>query len=235
MYRIKQILTFLYYRISKKYYVFGDSHTEVFEYMSKMRMIPFKYFYVNKIGGATAQGMRNPNSRTNAMEIFLEEIQKLNKKSKLIFLIGEVDTGFVIWYRANKYNENIQIQLNQSVEHYFQFIDNVISLGYKKIIIMSAPLPTIEDNQNWGEVANARKDIKASKRERTVLTLEYNALIKEKSFERNLVFLNTDDYLLDTKTNVIKEKFKNKDPNNHHLDVVQYSRIVKIKFACERL
>lgn len=46
----------------------GDSHTDVFDYCNlKQNMFTFD---VCVVGGATAQGAVNPNSKTNALNIF---------------------------------------------------------------------------------------------------------------------------------------------------------------------
>lgn len=50
----------------------GDSHTSVFNYCNS-RQNDF-VFDVCEVGGATAQGAVNPNSRTNALNIFSKRI-----------------------------------------------------------------------------------------------------------------------------------------------------------------
>ena len=99
--RVKSML------FGRRYFVFGDSHTEVFQHIHSNSLIPYCTFKVIMVGGATAQGMRNPNSKTNALNVFRQELNSVHPKSKLIFLLGEVDTGFVIWYRAKKYKESV--------------------------------------------------------------------------------------------------------------------------------
>lgn len=225
--RIVRILKgFIFKRKIPVSYVFGDSHTEVFQYIDKHKLVKNRRFNVTLVGGATAQGMRNPNSKTNSLGIFSEKIKSLKKTASLIFLLGEVDTGFVIWYRATKYNESIDTQLQQSIDQYFDFLCELKKRGFHNITIVSAPLPTIQDNQDWGEVANARSEVKATQMERTKLTIRYNNLLSQKCRQNDFKFLNTDDRLLDKKTNIIKERFLNKDRTNHHLDLDEYSKII---------
>lgn len=212
-------------RLSVCYYVFGDSHTEVFQYLDRHTV--FKRFDVLLVGGATAQGMRNPNSQTNALQLFREKAERLPRNSRLVFQLGEVDTGFVIWYRALKHNENLDQQLRFSVETYFDFIDELIGKGFKRITVVSAPLPTIRDGQDWGDVANARKEIKATQLERTALTLAYNRLLQENCRRRKLRYIDCDADLLDQTTGLIHVKFRNRDKLNHHLDLHEYSEIIK--------
>ncbi len=208
-------------------YVLGDSHIEIFDYMNS-EYLSWKYkFDVISIGGATAQGMRNPKSKTNALEIFNTKIDSIKeKKSKLVFQLGEVDTGFVIWYRAKKYNESVEKQLNDSIFTYIEFLKNVKVKGFRHLYVLSAPLPTIEDGQDWGEIANARGEITASQKERTDLTLKYNQILELELNKININFISLDKHLLDTQTGLIKNNLKNIDINNHHLDIDKYAKIV---------
>lgn len=97
----------------------GDSHTGVFEYCNKMQT---KYkFDVCCVGGATAQGAVNPNSKTDALNIFKKKITK-SKTDKILIMLGEVDCGFVIWVRSKKYNISVDEQINTCVENLFIFI-----------------------------------------------------------------------------------------------------------------
>lgn len=228
-------LKYYIYRIQEKlftktYYIFGDSHTEVFKHISEKKRLKLKRFDVTFVGGATAQGMRNPNSKTNALQEFEDKIYTLKKSSKLIFQLGEVDTGFVIWYRAKKYNEPVEEQLMLSINSYVDFLKKIKKDGYNHIMVVSAPLPTIQDNQDWGEVANLRKEVTATLRERTDLTLQYNKLLEEECKKHNVYFLPTDDLLLDEETKKIKSVFLNKDKNNHHLHLEAYSEVIIKRF-----
>ncbi len=94
-----------------KILVLGDSHCDIFRYCNiKQNDI---YFDVHNVGGATAQGSVNPNSNTNALNIFRNKIHKINKTDYkyVIINLGEVDCGFVIWYRKKKYNISTEEQL----------------------------------------------------------------------------------------------------------------------------
>ncbi len=205
----------------------GDSHSKVFNYIN-YRYPFFKYrFDITLVKGATAQGMMNPNSKTNSLQVFTDKIESIkDKSSKLLFLLGEVDTGFVIWFRAAKYNETIEFQLERSLNNYFEFIDKVLKAGFKDITILSAPLPTIKDGQDWGEIALARKEITSTQLERTNLTITYNNRLQEFAANRRLKFINMDPYLLNQKTGLVDESFINKDRYDHHLEASEFARVL---------
>ena len=124
----------------------GDSHSRVFKFLNnKQNEIQFD---VCEIGGATAQGAVNPNSKTN---IFLNKIKNSKKADKIIIMLGEVDCGFVIWVRSKRYNISVDEQIENSTNNLFKFIEKILNnFSYKKeeIIVAGAVLPTIKDNTN---------------------------------------------------------------------------------------
>ncbi len=93
-------------------------------------------------------GLANPHSQTQAMPIFMEYLHRLNSLDHVVFCLGEVDCGFVIWYRAEKYGTSIMEQFELSLENYFNLIDAYLKeLLAANVIVCSTPLPTIPDHQ----------------------------------------------------------------------------------------
>jgi len=156
--------------------VLGDSHAGVFGYWR------FRYYFWRKkmimchVQGATASGLQNPSSKTQAAEIFQQALKE-ESYDRVFLQLGEVDTGFVIWYRSNKYNVPVEEMFKQAVEQYEKLI--LAAKERTPVVVFSTPLPTISDDNIWGEVANLRKDVKASQLERTTLTLKFNKAIEE--------------------------------------------------------
>jgi hypothetical protein len=207
--------------------VLGDSHTTIFNYINKHYKIKY-YFEVGSVSGATAIGAVNPNSKTNALNVFRKKINRTSKKATIIMQLGEVDCGFVIWFLAQKKQTSIEEQFNKSINNYKNFIVNeLINKGFNKIIIMSATLPTLKENvAGIGEIANLRKEVTASQKERTKITLDYNKSLKEfSSHHGEITFLDTDDILLG-ENGIIKDEFLNNDPLDHHNDAIRYSKII---------
>lgn len=204
----------------------GDSHTRIFHFINKISTTKEK-FIVKLVMGATALGLVNPNSISNALLEYREFLKKVNKKSKIIFLLGEVDAGFLIWHRSEKKGLGIDDQLHESLNNYISFIKECILAGYKNIYVLSIPLPTISDGQNWGEIANKRKEVKASQLERTSLTLKYNNLLKDSLKKLNVQFIEMDNDLLSPQNGLIKDEFINKNKLDHHLERKLYADIIQ--------
>lgn len=205
----------------------GDSHAAVFKQI--------KNTLVLSIPGATNMGIKNPHSKTKARPIIDNFLKKnLKKNDTLIFLMGEVDCGFVIWYRKEKYNDTLESQLKESINNYFDLI-----LSYKdkcdNILVCDVPPPTIRDNNRViGDVANKRMGIKASQIERTKLTKIYNNLISKFCEKNNFTHLK---YLKDllNEDGIVDDFYMNKNPKDHHLDSDKFSKILKQKLKNMKL
>jgi hypothetical protein len=203
----------------------GDSHAEIF-YKTRNRYASLKNTLVLSVAGATNMGIKNPHSKTKArpkIDAFLEK--NLNKSDTLVFLMGEVDCGFVIWYRKEKYNDTLESQFNESINNYFDLI-----LSYKdkcnSIIVCDVPPPTIGDNlKNKGNVANKRLGIKATQLERTKLSMRYNKMISEFCEKNGFKYLKYMDGLLN-ENGVVDAKYMNHDPSNHHLNNDKFSIVL---------
>jgi hypothetical protein len=203
-------------RLDKNLLVFGDSHVHTMQWAANQGMLSTDATFV-PVGGATAVGMRNPNSLTNALQIFEDAAIPVRPKTVPVIHLGEVDCGFVIWWRAAKYGEPIEAQVDASIGAYFSFVDRLLAAGYPTVIITAASPPTIKDGQDWGEIANLRKEVSVSIQDRTALTLRYNCLLRAEATRRGLPFVDASESFIDQSTGVIRERFRHADPLDHHL------------------
>lgn len=220
-------------KLVRKFTVLGDSHAKVFQHIN-LEFYGTFFFNVKLVGGATAFGLANPNSKTNAIHIFKKELKTINKD--IIIILGEVDTGYLIWWRSLKYGTPVKQEFESSLSRYKDFILWMLNEGKKNITIVSAPLPTIKDNfHEFGEVAGERNAVKASQLERTSLTLAYNEELKNFCNEIGIVFLDTTKYMLDHKTGLIKSEFLNENPLDHHCNNETYSKAILKEIKSRKL
>lgn len=221
--RVSQKLKGLILKLTKiEVLVLGDSHAKVFrdEYIGKY--FPNHIFNVVLVGGATASGLENPNSVTGANSIFLDAIEK-SRANKIIFLLGEVDTGFVIWYRQKKYGTSVEDMTDKAVSSYMKLIHKAAS-NHRPIVI-SAPLPTIEDGNDWGEIANFRREVTATQYERTQLTIKFNKKVAELCKCFGYDYIDLDDESLGDK-GLVKMELLSMDKNDHHYNYEVYAELV---------
>lgn len=208
--------------VSNRILVLGDSHAFVFYHWLFDLHFPRSVFVIYSVGGATASGLENPNSKTQAGPIFERAIQR-HPSQIYILLLGEVDTGFVIWYRAQKYQASVDEMLNLAVEKYANLIRRLRALG--RVVVISTPLPTIPDENQCGEVANLRKEVRASQRERIQLTLEFNRRVAQVCASAGADFVDLDPFSLDER-GLVRKELLNTDPCDHHYNPLAYARLL---------
>lgn len=228
---MRRILSQIYRRLfslikKETILVLGDSHAAVFDHWWFRICFPTKAFETCIVGGATASGLENPNSKTQARALFEEALNKRRYDKRIIVLLGEVDTGFVIWYRAEKYHAPVVTMLTLAVNNYTHLLTKIKQYGSP--IVISTPLPTIQDNNTWGEVANLRREIHATQRERTVLTLQFNQTVQQFCDNNGIAFVSLDAESLG-KDGLVKPQLKSKNPCDHHYDFFHYARLITRK------
>ena len=138
-------------------------------------------------------------------------------------LLGEVDTGFVIWYRAEKYKAEVSEMLLHALTSYQKFL--TLLRNEHRVICLSAPLPTIIDGREWGAVANARKDVRASQAERTLLTIGFNEGMRRFCEENAIEYLDFDDDSIG-KDGLVDRRLLNSDPLDHHYEPRAYMEMI---------
>ena len=205
-------------------YAVGDSHARVFQ-----KITPIEVYSVS---AASNMGLKNPYSKTQAkskIDSFLRS--RLKKEDDIIFLMGEVDCGFVIWYRVEKYNDSLESQTKESLLNYFSLIHSYIN-HCKRIIVCDVPPPTISnETKKYSEVAKHRHErlkLKVSQEEQTKLTLVYNENIKNFCSQNSLIYLEYTKECLG-KNGIVLPELLNNDKSDHHLHQEKFSELLKIK------
>ncbi|RMG92897.1 MAG: SGNH/GDSL hydrolase family protein [Zetaproteobacteria bacterium] len=204
--------------------VVGDSHVQVFEHSCLREAFPWVAFDVVWVGGATASGLENPNSKTQASHLLREPLYSKKRYDQIFVNLGEVDVGFVIWYRAQKYQADVEVMMEMALENYQAYIREASQVA--PVIVISVPLPTIADDNDWGEVANLRREVKASQRERTRLTLAFNRRMEEWCGHNEIDYLGLDDCSLG-EDGLIAPKLLNEDPADHHYNPEIYALMLR--------
>jgi hypothetical protein len=196
----------------------GDSHLEALELAAELGVLNVESYAFSIVPGATAVGLRNPNAMTNAVNIFKDALVDQSKESRVLVHLGEVDCGFVIWWRAKTYGESVESQFLASIGAYREFLQDVLAMGFRRLCIVGASLPTIRDQIDFGDVANRRSEINVGIRERTDLTLSYNDRLRVAASELGIGYMDITDAVLNKSSHLVSDFFRNSDPTNHHLD-----------------
>lgn len=202
--------------------VLGDSHANVFGHWRFRLQLPGVKFKRCVVGGATASGLDNPNSKTQAMVKFAGALES-ESPSLIITQLGEVDTGFVIWYRAAKYQQPVESMLETAVENYSKLIE--AARARAKVLVISAPLPTIRDGEVWGEVANLRREVRVLQADRTALTLEFNRRVQSVVSQLGCEYLSIDSKCMG-EDGLVADFLRHHDKLNHHYRPSAYAKLL---------
>lgn len=203
----------------KKLLAFGDSHLEALKFAWDLRLLGVDRAIFCIVPGATAVGLRNPNSVTNALEIYQAAAKENGDATHALIHLGEVDCGFVIWWRSMKFGESVERQVDCSIQAYGKFVADLYRLGLSRVCITGASLPTIRDQAEFGEVANMRREVSVSLAERTALTLDYNERLRELARETGSEYFDLSGGTMNRDERVVSDHFRSGDPCDHHLDV----------------
>lgn len=196
----------------------GDSHLEALELASVINILSVKKSEFCIVPGATIVGLRNPNSLTDAINVFRSFLKDKSRDSFVLTHLGEVDCGFVFWWRAMKYQESVDKQLQEGLDAYFHFINEMKSDGFYRLCVAGASIPTIGNGVDMSDVANKRSEIKVSLEERTQLTLRFNKELESMCKSLQVEYFDLTDVVLDKSLNVVSDFFRNSDSRDHHLE-----------------
>ena len=207
--------------------VIGDSHVNVFKYLKQSHLLP-KSVWIDylTVGGATAQGVLNPGSKTDARRLFLERVNSAKKFQHLLVQLGEVDCGFVIWYYSEKLGSSVDAQLFRSSENYSTFLKELKSLGFNTVSVLSAPLPTIRDGQDWGDIAKKRSEVTAKQTDRTELTVRFNREMLAVCASQGINYIDHTSIMLNESTGIVRDEYLHHDKNDHHLNDETYAELI---------
>ncbi|MBK3732414.1 hypothetical protein GAY29_04710 [Azospirillum brasilense] len=208
----------------RDWYFIGDSHVQSFEVAATLRLLnrPARCL---PVPGATSVGLRNPESQTHAVALFKEALLPAQADAIPVIQLGEVDCGFVIWWRAQRHGDCVERQLEDSVAACAAFVDDLLEGGYPTLVLTGAVLPTICDGETRGKVARARHEVTATLRQRTELTHRYNALLRNEAAARGLPFIDITPCITDPDSGLVAEAFRSPNPGDHHLHPIRAAEV----------
>lgn len=118
--------------------------------------------------------------------------------------------------------------MKKSVDHYTGFLNHVINMN-KEVIVCSAPLPTIDYDQDTPEYLMARKAVNIPKKQRTDMTLKFNSMVRRFCEESDIIFVDLDSLVLDENTRLLKGSFLNQMAlDNHYNEEVYASALMEV-------
>jgi hypothetical protein len=152
--------------------VLGDSHVRVFEHWWFNWALPQVRWHIVYVAGGTAAGLQNVASASGTRTRFDAALADI-PHDIVILNLGEVDTGYNLWVRAQRRGTTAAALLPDLVSRYAQYIERVAAAH--RLVVLSAPLPTLpNDFVPSDEVGSARRQVTQSQEARLALTLAFN-------------------------------------------------------------
>lgn len=207
-------------RAALRVLVIGDSHVRVFEHWLFLLGLPRTAFRVVYVAGGTASGVRNLKSISGAYLRFRESLE--DGPHDLVFLnLGEVDTAYTIWKRADRDGTDVEKMFESAVRNYCAFIEEVAASH--RLVVLSAPLPTLADQaRNPDPEAKMRNEVSASQQARTELALRFNARVRDFCAERGIPYLSSDAAALG-EDGLVRAAWCRRDRPDHHYARLPYA------------
>ncbi len=206
--------------------VVGDSHAAIYNRMRRQGQLPGVWLDALSVPGATAFGLANPNSSTNALTRFSAFLDRTPRHRRTLFVLGEVDCGFLIWHRSMTNGTSVQSEFEQSLRRYTGFLEEQMAKGHDRLGVVSVAPSTIDDYARWKGLDSARSKVTASIEERTELTVAYNHELAAWAERTSSAFMDLDPDLLDPSTGLVASRFIHGDPSEHHLDPDALSEVL---------
>ncbi len=188
----------------------GDSHIEVFWQVR----LPRTHFRVVSVGGATALGIANPHSRTNALLIFRTVLKTLPSRSDVVVMLGEVDSACLL-FLFSKRGQSVDELFERSLNNLCGFVQEVQAQGHRAIAI-AVPPQIVEDYANWKNPDSLRLQVQESWDERMRITRLYNERLQAWAAENDCPVVNVESDVIDPVTSRVAAEFRRADPDDIH-------------------
>jgi hypothetical protein len=146
----------------------------------------------------------------------------------IVTLLGEVDCGFIFWRRHERNGVPLEELVDGAVGNYRELVAAAQQVA--PVAVVSAPLPTLVDMAEIGDYASARREIRASRADRTAVARLLNERCGVMASDLGATFVDLDPDSLgpDGEVNGI---LMSPDPHDHHYDPVVYARLLQRHLA----
>lgn len=198
-------------------YCFGDSHIHMYRHTVSQGHLRRTIIRCTCARGATAYGLANPGSRSNALHTFQKRLESIPRCDYVLFMLGEVDCGSLLWHLSLNRALPAEELLEESLAHYEEFLGSLIGLGFENLIVSTIPVPAVIDDPPKTDTIPVRPKVPASLQQRTALTLRYNARLRQCCNRMNLRILDFEADLLDESSGVVRDQLLRTDALDHHL------------------
>ena len=203
--------------------ILGDAHARVFKRENWLNLTPDWSWKPVLVENASLVSTSNPDLQKKTKQVFKDAISKYSAEV-VLFCLCEAYTGLFIWKAAETKTLNLRKTLDKMVENYCQLL--TLASKSANVIVLSAPLPTIEAHHSGNPESNDRTSLRASLIERTELTSQFNKIIQIWCFGQNITYINLDS-LSKGQDNLVSAELRHPNPKHYQYNPPNYLKILK--------
>lgn len=161
----------------KKIILVGDSHVLMYA-----GLVSPKFDYIH-CGACTAYSLMATNSKTKSFQTLIELFEK-NKpnENRFIFLFGEIDCRFMIYYKHIKFCIPLMYVIDIVVYRYFSMIHYCRDLGFD--VAIHGIIPAVHQSNEYSVDPYGDNFI------RTTISNEFNNRCFNKAIKDNIPYFN---------------------------------------------
>lgn len=199
--------------------VLGDSHCGVFEYCFDHGLLAPHWLNCEIVAGATAWGLNNDHSATRAWQKFDHALRRFADCDVVVIMLGECDCSFALWKKAERLNVPPETLVDHSLAGIRRLVERVRqdeSAVPRRIILVGAILPTVDDTAQTTQENILRRAVNASQAERTRLVLAYNERLGQLAESLGVAYFDLSIQTLDPESGLVDGRFV-ACAEDHHL------------------
>ncbi|WP_460604859.1 hypothetical protein [Jatrophihabitans fulvus] len=190
----------------------GDSHIEPLRDLHDTGALPKTRVRVESVGGATASGIANPNSRTQARPRFERALTLTTRRYSVLACLGEVDAGFLVFAGGDP-----KQRCDAALAKYFTFLDEWVLQRGRTLLVVTVVPPLVEDYATWKGLQGQRRKVDASWQQRSDITRYWNGELERWCAQHDVPLLDLWSRVTDPATGRVLSEYVNDDPRDHHL------------------
>jgi hypothetical protein len=194
-----------------------DSHGGVLEYIHDHDLLRPHLINCEIVGGATAYGLGNDESITQAFRKFTRAVARFADYDTMVIMLGEVDCCVAMWNRAERRQEPVFEQIAPALRGIQRLVDWLRVQGKRDIVILGSILPTVADAERALQLDAMRQAIRASQRQRTELVLAFNEQLRQLAQRNELPYIDVTAATLNRDTGLVDSTFLVDGTVDHHL------------------
>jgi hypothetical protein len=203
----------------RKILVLGDSHCGIFEYCFDQGLLVPHLVNCEIVAGATAYGLNNDVSQTGAWQKFERALRRFAHFDVVVLMLGECDCSFALPKKAERLNVSPESLIDQSLAGLRRLVVKVrgdTAAPGRRIILVGAILPTIDDGAAASQENVLRREIRTSQAERTRLVLSFNEKLRQLADDMQVGYFDLTAQTMNPETGLVDRRYV-ASAEDHHL------------------